>query len=449
MPVPKEELEGSPTLSWTRNSGTAVQKFRILWEHQEQFLLEVFPIPYVSLNRLIIPKAASYPGKFWLIADSVDIEPFQPDSPSGFNEVPNYYPAGAKVTVHYKTPEYDQDGNGNDGPGTPIAFVKHKVTIGGEYLTYPSQALSWYNPVDDSLAPELHATPKDYAVSEDMHCAVTIPLIEHQMTWPQVAFPPWLGIRQCVGKVNAYPFAGAPPETLLFLGADAEREITNTGLRTWTLTYKFAEKNQNAQNPASPQGWNFFLRTDGQQAGTFQRLRKRVPGGATRMKDSLDGITTTFRVQSAQGFPRGTGFKVKISGGRYNVLTTGGGNDWELGLDDDGGVVTIGPMAKGTAISQIFASQLAQAMTVNTSVLRVKNRTAFPKTGQFLVQVDAEIMAVISGHGLGVGNFVVLRGVQATSIAAHAINSTVDLVSGNIYDLADFRVLFLSGMIIG
>jgi len=450
MAVAKEELDGSPTLTWSRKGGTAVQKFRIAWNDINAFVREVFPSAYVSGSYIIIPKAASFPGKYWLIADNVSIEPFDPNYPQGLFDIPNYYPTGARVTVNYKTPEFDQQNNSADGPGgQSITFVKHKVTIGGEFLTYPSPACSWDAPSDYTLSTSPgdanRPTPRDYALAEDMQVAVTIPLIEHQLTWPHVAFPPWLAIRQCVGKVNAYPFAGAPAETLLFLGADGDREITNEGIRCWSLDYKLSEKNQNAINPANPQGWNHFLRPDGPSAGQFMRMRKRIPGGSTTVTQAAVTGATSIKVKNATGFPRGGKFEILIGTNYYTVLTTGGSNTWTL----DATTPLVADVAADTAVTQQFRTTLSAAMNKTTTQLKVDNRSPFPRSGQFLVQVGNEIMAVVSGHGEGAGTFYVLRAVQGTAVEAHGSGDTCEAKPGNIYDLADFRVLFLSGLITG
>jgi hypothetical protein len=442
MPVIFEELAGSPTLSFTRKSAKAKQVLRCAWGDWPALVREVFPSPYVRGNRIIIPPARSYIGSRWIIANNVDIEPFDPESPRGLYEFPNVYPGGAKVTVSFETPEYDQSEPTNDGPAgnETMTFVSYKVSVGAEFLTYPNFCLRWDQPSDSSLddSPGAPLSPRHTNVSDDTQASVIIPLIEHTLTWPHVAFPPWNAIRACVGKVNAFRFAGAPAETLLFLGAECSREITSEGIRAWSVEYKFSEKNQNPFVPTDPQGWNHFLRPDGPSAGQFMRLNKRVAGGYTTLRAAASA-STSIQVVSNSSFPQQMEVDLKIGGTLYKRTAGGTTNNWTL----DNPVTA----ASGAGVAQVYQTTLTSGMNKTQTTMNVTSASVFPRKGQFFVKVDNEVMAVTGGKRTN--QLVVLRGVKGTKVASHSNGSSVEMTYGGVYDLADFRLLFLSGLVTG
>jgi hypothetical protein len=272
---------------------------------------------------------ASFPGLPWLKVTKVRMEPFQPAYPSGLNESINVYPSGARVTVSYATPGEDMGHQGG---------------------------------------------PKG----------------DHSVSWHFVPWPPWTAIRQCVGKVNAFKFAGAPRGTLLFLGAEASQDITTHGVKAWTLEYKFSEKNANAQNPLRPQGWNYFLRPNGENAGTFQPIARTVPirtlpDGSrgvpmTTLTTALPPGAVTVQVANGSIFPSSGQFRILLD---PNLIIDNPANQWEE-------------------------------------------------------------CAVIAGQG---GNaWTVLRGLEGDPQRFHAQFASVIQYPGRVYDLADFRFLFRPGI---
>jgi hypothetical protein len=175
------------------------------------------------------------------------------------------------------------------------------------------------------------------------------------------------------------------------------------------------------------------------------RMRKRIPGGSTTVRVAAVTGATALKVKSAAGFPRGGKFKILIGTNYYDVNATGGSNDWTL----DATTPLVADVAIDAPVSQVFRTELSNNMSKTTTQLKVNSRSPFPRSGQFLVQVGNEIMAVVSGHGEEGGTFYVLRAVQGTAVEEHAEGDICEAKPGNIYDLADFRVLFLSGLITG
>jgi hypothetical protein len=212
----------------------------------------------------------------------MDIGPWDSGNPRDAGGIARY-PGGAKITVRYEPlpqidldPAQDDDGpggeEGSDGGVEGVTFLEHQVSIGGEYLTFPNNGVRW----DKSEASETvgSASDKRVQVFEDIQVGVVVPAIEHTLTWNYVRFPPWFGMRSCIGKANQTRIMGAPPETLLFLGASANRSYSTVGAPNWKLEYRFVEKCQNFPVAAGQEahGWNHFLRPN---TGRFERMKRK------------------------------------------------------------------------------------------------------------------------------------------------------------------------------
>ena len=99
----------------------------------------------------------------------------------------------------------------------------------------------------------------------DLAPARAIPFTDHHLTWDQVLFPPWDAIRTLQGKVNSTVFLGCPPETMLFLGAEANK-LYRSGLGAgasefcWQIHYVFRERA--IKQGGQVLGWNHLWRPD-------------------------------------------------------------------------------------------------------------------------------------------------------------------------------------------
>ena len=87
--------------------------------------------------------------------------------------------------------------------------------------------------------------------------------------------------------------------------------------------------------------------------------------------------------------------------------------------------VTINTIAKG-------ASTLSAAVTNVATSIPITDRTSFPATTPFVIQVEAEQMNVTGGAGAGAGNFTVTRAFGGSVAAAHAIGKAVTETTGRI-----------------
>jgi hypothetical protein len=283
MAVSVEELEGSPKIKQDRSGGSATRVFKIAWADIGAFFAELFPSPFSGY-----PVVAWVPGYSWMFAQSAQAEPFDPTKPGGVNVGSDItYSDTARVTVGYGPPEEDQqqqaeagsgeEGGGGDGTGPggedgatggekgsrnqPVTLLEHSVSVGAEFLTISNLLLNWES---DNVKP-----------NENVRAGKLQALMEHQVTWHNVNQPPWDKIRSCMGCVNFSKFLGAFPECVLFLGCDANRNITNEGRKAWTLKYKFSEK----ENDDWTKGWNHFWRDDQRGGVSLDRLKIKGGGG--------------------------------------------------------------------------------------------------------------------------------------------------------------------------
>lgn len=249
MALTYDELEGSPSFVMDRDGGSARRVIKVPWSDIGRAILEVFPGAAFGY-----PYTASVPGFPWLRASRMSIDAWNPEHPTGSNEEMNTYPGGAKIAIDY-TPYKWPDSDATDTPAgansdiQDVAFLEHKINFGGEYLTWPNNGVRWnsdteetveYSPNSGRVDPE--KADKLFKVFEDVNVGITIPTIEHSLNWNYVRFPPWTGIRNCLGKVNEVLHMGCAPETLLFTGATAERTYSTQGSPTWKIEYRLSEK---------------------------------------------------------------------------------------------------------------------------------------------------------------------------------------------------------------
>lgn len=210
-----DDFPGYPQIKGTRDNLTAKRSGIVKWSDIDALLLECWPPGATAPN--------VYPDMPYLFVEGVDIEPFPGDEIGAPDMIcsgasPNYL--FAKVTIDYKTLDYD-----------PSDLIKRKYSYGGEFMTLPSSGLRW------------NSQPHGATIqSEDLHAGRILPTLEHEMEFGQVYFVPWLAIRLCLGHVNSWWFEGAPPETLLFLGADINFSFNHRGNQVWKITYKFSER---------------------------------------------------------------------------------------------------------------------------------------------------------------------------------------------------------------
>jgi len=154
------------------------------------------------------------------------------------------YASGARVVAGYEALPYDPEPD-DAGPLGP--FVTESLALSGRQVTLPRAAFQW---ASDAVVLDEH-DPAPGRLS---------PQAEYRLTRHQVPELPKDVLFALLGKVNQEAFAGAGPETLLFLGAEARREVTGAGARAWRLELLFNY---------DPQGHNRLFRTS---TGEFDEI---------------------------------------------------------------------------------------------------------------------------------------------------------------------------------
>lgn len=487
-----EELEGSPTFEFSRGSGSATQMFKVAGDKWEQIVAEALPSAFLEGNRVFIPEAYHFPGIKWLICTKVKVEPWES---APLDTTPSTYEF-MKLTLSYETHQFDQTETGStaDTPagasgltsGGPTdsgaagqsneakTFISWKVSIGGEFLTWPSSSLVYGSKKGKNKGEEGGSDDK---VPEDMQLGVVLPLVEHSITWHFVPFPPWAAMRWLVGNVNAYPFAGCPPETLLFHGAEASREIASDGVRMWSLEYKFSYKNMSQLDETLGFGWNYFLRPDGPNAGVFEVINRRHPGGYTTLAQSLAADTPAeveLRLASIEGFDRGD-----VGGNNGKMFLLVGSELMEVIPVGSGGANSYVPLdpeetltwpmsvtrakfstlqvahSVGDVVRQVYVSEITNIVKKNR--LFVADGTVFPQVGQFFLRIYYSVPAGIADELVVVtkryqskpNEFYILRRIRQNLIPGFLVQGCAVMIDCPMYPMGDFRWLFASGLITG
>ena len=279
MPVARVPVGGYPRFNFTPRSGSITWKWRINWADISPFLYEVFP---ASTNTSIYQSEVE-PLSGKLFASSVEIEPLGGEAArystglSGNYLSSSLYQNGAIATVTYSSPESNLTDSGSS-PSTngddPVPFLSHSWSIGGEYVTFDSEAeLYWASISTGGVVTDTTDTAKG------TEAGFPIPLIEHQIKWSKVKQPSFSKIRERIGLINSDPIqfrtTGTTrpifPQCLLFLGAELQQDVFANGAKGWEVTYRFSERIINAANiystdPSSLSyggvnygGWNHFF----------------------------------------------------------------------------------------------------------------------------------------------------------------------------------------------
>ena len=231
----------------------ATRKGLISWEQIQNVISTVFPVPISQGAIQTEGVGIALPGFEYLRADAIHFQPQVPrvnNTDVSYNfDVLNTY-ENAEVTITYITPKYSLAGlegqNGQPYNPDPVKLLEHRWSIGAEFLTIPpTTGLTWWASSDP--------------VSDEVLIGKRIPTIEHQLTWPYVLYPPFAAMRSCIGKTNSsqlnFQTGVIAPGTLLFVGAELQRQVLSNGIRAWNVGYRFSEKNIRSDD-GTVQGWN-------------------------------------------------------------------------------------------------------------------------------------------------------------------------------------------------
>lgn len=334
--VQYEELEGSPTYSIKMGKGVeAKRELRVAGSDLNLLVAQFTPFPGNIF--------AQFPGIPGLWVDTIDIVPFDNCPPKDGGDIALY--DWHKVSVSYKTPEFEggdntDGGDGGQGPdgqgdgkqgqpnrgGHPHSdndtLLSHKCTIGGEFMVLPGEGLEWkdsfdavswsYNPpVFDEEGPNPAHARASRSVKDGVSAGIIVPLMEYTVTWHRVRLPPWRAIQETIGKINDDEFLGCEAGCLLYLGADLSIEFSAIGTKWWTVEHKFSYKNNTKGGDAFldtvlfggtvPKGWNYFYRPE---TGRFEHLKRKgrtTPVEAVRTESEHPTKYTTELVVTPGG----------------------------------------------------------------------------------------------------------------------------------------------------
>lgn len=236
----------------------ATRKGLIAWEQIQNVISTIFPVPIHQGAVQTEGVGIALPGFQYLRADSIHFQPQTPrvtntDVSYNFDALNTY--ENAECTITYITPKYTLVGlegqNGQAINPDPVKYLEHRWTIGAEFLTVPpTTELTWWNGGVPATADP---------VSDEVVIGKRIPTIEHQLSWPYVLYPPFAAMRSCIGKTNSaqitFQTGVIAPGTLLFVGAELQRQVLSNGTRAWNVSYRFSEKNIRSDD-GTVQGWN-------------------------------------------------------------------------------------------------------------------------------------------------------------------------------------------------
>ena len=258
-----------PTITVERGRVTAKRQFRVLDGSPAgltSFLTIAFP---PRTNREQVP-SDTFPGYPFVYLQKITVEPWDPENLSG--TYPPYCPTGQRVTLEYGSRAWDEgpmsayDTPGGQNPNDHSVsvtenFLSWSTSYGGSFVTVPNNAYSWLDAIT------LQQGNNQFAVQgwlstpagQDVHLGILEGTQSFKLKYSAVYFPPWAAIRRCRGSVNADPFLGGVPGTLLFLGCTGSREIHWNGQRQWELEYSFEERYMGLDRLGYAAGFNHML----------------------------------------------------------------------------------------------------------------------------------------------------------------------------------------------
>jgi hypothetical protein len=233
----------TPTFDQQLAFARATRVGKINWADLTSFASYLFPLGQTPRE---------FPGNVSLIARNLHVEPFIGENEKlvGQSANNNYTNLAtytyARVRIDYESPQFDPQ-QGDD----PVALLQHRWSIGGEVIQAEPGGFVW----DD-----------DGKVSDEAGIGVYVSTIEHQITWPRVEHPPFNTIRNQMGTCNSgnlnFNTGVILPETLLFIGAELQRDVLSSGNLGWQVSYRFSERRVEEAETSNPGGWNHFYRSE-------------------------------------------------------------------------------------------------------------------------------------------------------------------------------------------
>ena len=227
------------------------------------FIAESFPSPTWANGFWFPGRKRTMPGNGYLISRRLRFESIDTGLPSDFWSYDSGAPAATyeslcRCTIEYETGQAQDEIN----PEDPTTFLEHSITAGGEFLIIPPTNINWGENGEEQN--KGHQAP----------VTKILPTIEHTLNWRYVRNPPWSTIRNQLGTLNDAVLAifnDAPAETVMFMSVQAEQKYTTGGIKPWSMSYKFSERNV-TDDGEQDIGWNHAYNPT--KPG-FQRLKRK------------------------------------------------------------------------------------------------------------------------------------------------------------------------------
>lgn len=153
-----------------------------------------------------------------------------------------------------------------DASGPVLKFPRMEVTVEYTQFIY-NQGETWnrtYSFTSEVLSLNLAGFNQDLAgssspIADYVIATKVVPIVTHELSRSQIpaatSGTPNLGLlRDLMGSVNAAAFEGAPPETILFSGAQIDQQFTWEGGPKWGWKLQFTERLLRIGNRIH--GWN-------------------------------------------------------------------------------------------------------------------------------------------------------------------------------------------------
>lgn len=256
--IPYEETTGSGALTRGRAGTQGTRVFFVDWEDRIEFTKHLTGYIIADNNantpKTIVVPPQRFPDLQTLLCTNAQALPF--GKVRNDNGVAAY--EYSKVTATYTLRSVSQWGSTGDTDAAKYTedevIITQQLDFTVDFLEYGRFQLYWSGGVP---------------IAEKTKLSKQIPMIDHTFTEEQV--PGFLSKKLKVvarqGKINSTIYRNVPVERLLYLGANAEHQITSLdGSQAWKVTHKFVENPyaswNKVFNPASG-NWESIYDKDG------------------------------------------------------------------------------------------------------------------------------------------------------------------------------------------
>lgn len=250
MPISFEELEGSPSGSFSDGKFTGRRMFAVDWADWTLFTAELYGSYRLTGGTVSFNNPATFPGVPQAVCTDIQFAPLPGDNPEKTSAITLTNGNAvtydkAKITAIYKIPFSNSRVRGRgDLPGVPTGtYLDFNSDHGAEWVTVPGRVWKW--------------SADSEPLGEDHNPGLLMPTEDITLTWSRVTSPPWNAIRDTKGKINSSQLMNYEVNKVLFVGARARKSFQLTEQTFWTLDYSFRVRAQdwNHRYRENPEGW--------------------------------------------------------------------------------------------------------------------------------------------------------------------------------------------------